>query len=326
MELRTVIVCLAGLLGQPAFADVRAVAPGVDLIAGAFIPNTQPDGNSVVFRAPQGLVVVDTGRHVEHTQRILDYAKSAGLPIVAVVNSHWHLDHVSGNPRVRAAYPDMKVFASDAIEDAMSGFLADYRKQLSAALAKSKNEKQLAGWRAEIATIDQGRALYPDVVVTRSGTRRIAGEDFSVHLASPAATAGDVWLFEPNSRVLVAGDLVTLPVPFVDTACPDAWRSVLDELQRVDFSVLVPGHGAPMRRAQFETWRKAYNDFVTCGAGPQDSKACAEGWLADAQPLLADTDAAFVRTIAAYYVDNALRAPKATLTKLCASHTPSPRH
>ena len=62
---------------------------------------------------------MDTGRHAEHTQRILDYAKTAGLPIKPVVNSHWHLDHVGGNPRVRAAYPAVQVYASAAIEEAM---------------------------------------------------------------------------------------------------------------------------------------------------------------------------------------------------------------
>ena len=313
------IACLAGLLARSALAaEPVSVAPGVDLIPGAFVPNTQPDGNSVVFTTSQGLVVIDSGRHVEHTQRILDAATAANLPISAVVNTHWHLDHVSGNPRLRAAYPQIKVYASDAIDAAMSGFLADYRKQLVSASGASKDEKQLAAWRAEIATIDAGRALYPDIVVARTGRFRIAGEDFTLHLVGPAATAGDVWLFAPKSRVLVAGDLVTLPVPFLDTACPAAWKSALAELQRVDFQTLVPGHGAPMRPAQFETWRHAYDHFVDCGASARDGKACVDGWLADAQPLLAGADPAFVRSLATYYVDNSLRAPKASIDKLCA--------
>jgi len=312
------IACLAGLLARPALA-VEPVAPGVDLIAGAFVPNTQPDGNSVLFTTPHGLVVVDSGRHVEHTLRILAAASATNLPIAAVINTHWHLDHVSGNPRLRAAYPALKVYASDAIDAAMSGFLADYRKQLVSASSQTKDDKQLAAWRAEIATIDAGRALYPDIVVARGGTYRIAGTDFVLHLAAPAATAGDVWLYAPKSRVLVAGDLVTLPVPFLDTACPAAWKSALVDLQRVDFETLVPGHGAPMRRAQFETWRHAFDDLVDCGASTRDSKTCVDGWLADAQPLLAGTDPAFVRSLAAYYVDNSLRAPKAKLDKLCAT-------
>ncbi len=66
-------------------AAVVPVAPGTDLVPSQFVANRQPDGNSLIFRTPTGLVVMDTGRHPEHTQRIIDYAKAANLPIVAVI-------------------------------------------------------------------------------------------------------------------------------------------------------------------------------------------------------------------------------------------------
>ena len=43
---------------------------------------------------------------------ILDSTKAARVPIVAVVNTHWHLDHVGGNPLVRSAYPGVRVHAT----------------------------------------------------------------------------------------------------------------------------------------------------------------------------------------------------------------------
>src|SRR5262249_58393913 len=113
------------------------VAPNVEVIRSRFVPNTQPDGNSVAFRGPQGLVVVDTGRHPEHTQALLDVAKAAHVPVVAVVNTHWHLDHVGGNPLVRSVYPGVRVYASGAIDEALTGFLADYRKQLQSMIDKT---------------------------------------------------------------------------------------------------------------------------------------------------------------------------------------------
>jgi glyoxylase-like metal-dependent hydrolase (beta-lactamase superfamily II) len=61
------------------------VAPGVHLLRGTFTPGRQPDGNTIVFDAPQGLVVVDTGRHVAHTRAILDYAAERKKPVKAVV-------------------------------------------------------------------------------------------------------------------------------------------------------------------------------------------------------------------------------------------------
>ncbi|HEX7914810.1 MBL fold metallo-hydrolase [Rudaea sp.] len=319
--------CMSALAAAPSdAADTVTIAAGVNLIPGTFVPGRQPDGNSVVFRTAEGLVVFDTGRHTEHTQKILDYAKDAGLPIKAVINSHWHLDHVGGNPRIREAYPDVRVYASMAIAGAMGGFLANYRKQLVEAIAQTKGEKTAQSYRDEIAIIDAGHALYPDEVVAKSGTRRIAGRDFELHLQARAVTEGDVWLYDPATRTLVAGDLVTLPVPLFDTACPARWQSALADLDRVQFKTLVPGHGAPMQRTQFAVYRHAYANLLACAATDKDKNACIDGWLADAKPLLADADTAFVRMLAGYYIDNSLRAPKAKIDQLCNADTGQTKH
>ena len=56
---------------------------------------------------------------------------------------------------------------------------------------------------------------------------RIAGRIVDVHLAKFAATEGDVWLYEPKSKTVIAGDLVVGLVPFMDTACPEGWSKAL---------------------------------------------------------------------------------------------------
>lgn len=297
--------------------DVTALPPGVDLLRGAYTPGAQPDGNSVIFRGQDGLVVVDTGRHADFTQRIIDHAHTQGLPIKAVINTHWHLDHVGGNPRIRSAFPEVRIYASAAIEDAMHGFLADYRKQLQAAIAQDKAPAQAQAWRDELAIIDSGKGLYPDVTIDRSKALRLAGRDFRIHLQSHAVTAGDVWLFDPDTRVLVAGDLVTLPVPFLDTACPARWRDALRALAEQDFEWLVPGHGAPMARNQFDIYRHAYANLLTCASSAKAKTACIDGWLQDAKPLLSAEDDKAARPMLDYYMDSSLRADPAKTRKLC---------
>jgi glyoxylase-like metal-dependent hydrolase (beta-lactamase superfamily II) len=186
------------------------VASGVEVIPGTFVAGTQPDGNTVVFAAPDGLVVFDTGRHREHTQKIVDFANGAKKPVVAIVNSHWHLDHVGGNVMLRNAYPDVRVYASGAIDDALHGFLASYRAQLEDAIAKAGGDAtKTAPWKAEIALIDAGPSLAPDERIAESGTRSIARRAFEIGFESRAVTAGDVWLRDPATHVLASGDLVT---------------------------------------------------------------------------------------------------------------------
>jgi glyoxylase-like metal-dependent hydrolase (beta-lactamase superfamily II) len=292
------------------------LVPGVTLISGHFVPGTQPDGNSVVFEGRDGLIVVDTGRHPEHTKTIVDYAREKERPVVAVVNTHWHLDHIGGNPLVRREFPAVRVLATSALDNARKGFLANYRRQLADMIEKTKDPEEQKPWRAEIAIIDSGAALAPDEVLAKSGRRSIAGRDFDVHIEH-AATAGDVWLFDRKTRTVVAGDLVTLPAPFLDTACPSGWKEGLDHLSSAPFSILIPGHGKPMTRADFELYRRGFDDLLKCASSQHAREDCVGGWMTDLAPLIAGDDPKFVRSLMSYYVD-VLRSDPAVIARRCA--------
>jgi glyoxylase-like metal-dependent hydrolase (beta-lactamase superfamily II) len=266
-------------------AVALSVGAAPHVIPGKFVPGRQPDGNTVVFTTPDGLVIVDTGRHREHTQQILDYAR--GKKIAAIVSTHWHLDHIGGN----AMFPDTKIYASGALEDALGGFLANYAKQLEDVIAKTSGEEQ-ARYRTELALIRNGDALKPDVVVTSD--RKLGA--LELHLEKDAVTAGDLWIFDPQSKTLVAGDLVTLPVPFLDTACPQKWKSALDRLSSVKFERLVPGHGPVLSREQFERYRAAYGNFLAC------EKECESQWLKDVGDLVPESEHAFTKQLLGYYL------------------------
>jgi glyoxylase-like metal-dependent hydrolase (beta-lactamase superfamily II) len=302
------LLALAALLAlgaAPAPPQPQPVAKGVWLIPGGIVPDRQPDGNTVVFVGPKGLVVLDTGRHPWHRQAILDFAAARKLPIVAIVNSHWHLDHVSGNPDIRRAYPGLKAYASGAIDDALTGFLprsaADGRQYLT---DPSLPPGTLEDLKADLATIDNGKALRPDVIIDRSGVRTLAGLKLQLNLAPNAATDGDVWLYDPRTRVAAVGDLVTLPAPFLDTACPQGWKTALGQVWATPFVTLIPGHGPPMSRDQFSLYRAAFDAFIDCAASAREAKACADAWATAVTPLLTggETDLRRARGMAGYYV------------------------
>ncbi|MBS0295688.1 MAG: MBL fold metallo-hydrolase [Proteobacteria bacterium] len=317
MKRLALTACLAVFAPMPAAADAptppkpQALAPGVWLIPGGILPKRQPDGNTVIFAAPKGLVVVDTGRHRWHRQAILEFARAQGRPIVAIVNSHWHLDHVSGNPDLKRAYPGAKVYASNAIDAALTGFLPKSAEQAKPYLGSGKlppeTEEDL---RADFATIDNGRALKPDAPVTASGVRSLGGLKVQLNLAPNAATDGDVWLFEPKSGVAAVGDLVTLPAPFLDTACAKGWKAALDRVWATPFRIAVPGHGAPMTRAQFNSYRRAFSSLTDCAASSRPKAECAADWSAATADLRgADPqEAKRAQGMTEYYVADVLRA------------------
>jgi glyoxylase-like metal-dependent hydrolase (beta-lactamase superfamily II) len=311
-----IALLLLAFVATGATAAPVEVAPGIFFLAGDYVPGQQPDGNTTMIRTADGFVVVDTGRHVEHTRTLLDVARAQKAGVIAVVNTHWHLDHTGGNVLIRREVPDAKIYASPAIGGALTGFLANYAKQLEEVIAKSEEGSAAQkSYRTELGLIEAGKQLAPDEVITTSGRRTIGGATLDVHLETNAVTAGDLWLFEPKSKTLIAGDLVTLPYPFLDTACPPRWKSALDALASVDFAILLPGHGAPMTRREFEQYRTAYGNLLTCGASTRTNEECAGGRLKDAGTFVKH-DPAFVRQALDYYLDGFLR-PNADTARLC---------
>jgi glyoxylase-like metal-dependent hydrolase (beta-lactamase superfamily II) len=303
------------------FANGSAAEPdpvGYHLIPGAVPLDNGPDGNSIILDAPDGLIVVDTGRHPDHAQAIMDYAKARGRPVAAIVNTHWHLDHTTGNWDIRQAYPQVSIYGSNALEGALATFLKKSREQSDAALADPKTppaqRDQILRGRD---VIDHPERIRADRVIDHSGLTKIAGSEFDVRLARFAATEGDVWLYDPKTRVAIVGDLVVDIVPFMDTACADGWLNALGEIDRTPFKALIPGHGPVMSRAEFREWRTAFANFVECGRSTVAKDRCIAGWEKDAAQFIDEPHRAYVRSAADYYITSRLRSSPEEQQRYC---------
>lgn len=296
----------AAVMAQP-----RVLEPGVEWLPGGFAAGARPDGNSVLIEAPDGWIVVDSGRQPSHVQALLERIRASGKPLRVIVNSHWHLDHIGGNRALRTAYPQARLMTSDAIVAARTGFLADYRRQLLDELAKQPGDgAQRSARQREVDVIDDIAASTPDVVINERATVELAGLGLSIGVERQAVTAGDVWVYEPISQVLATGDLVTLPVPLFDTACPDRWAVALQQISTIRFRWLVPGHGEPLSRGQFVIYRESFDRLLRCAASSAPKQQCVDGWLRDAGGLFARDQQPLVRSLLSYYLDQRLRAPR----------------
>ena len=307
------IAGLCAVLGAcPALAQPQSLEPGVEWLPGRFVAGQQPDGNSVLIDAPDGWIVVDSGRTQAHVQALLERLRASGKPLRAIVNTHWHLDHIGGNRALRSAYPQARVIASEAIIAARSGFLADYRKQLLDEMARRPvDDAQRVAWQREVDVIDDAAASTPDLVIGERSTLELAGLGLSIGVERQAVTAGDVWVYEPSSQVLAAGDLVTLPAPLFDTACPERWRDALARISTIRFRWLVPGHGEPLGRGQFLIYRESFERLLACAASPAPKQQCIDGWVTDAAGLFARAQQPLARSLLSHYIDQTLRAPRA---------------
>jgi hypothetical protein len=106
------------------------------------------------------------------------------------------------------------------------------------------------------------------------------------------------------------GDLVTLPAPFLDTACPRGWSAALGQVWATPFTTLVPGHGPVMDRPRFALYRRAFDALLDCAASPATKAECAAAWTDSVKPLLGPdpVDARRAQGMTEYYVSEVLRA------------------
>ena len=308
-----VATALVACGGPRAGAPARTTYdPEPTVVAGAFPPDRGPDGNSVILRAPRGLIVVDTGRHPAHQDKLLAFARQAGAPITAIVNTHWHLDHSGGNAELRAVYPDAEIVATRAVEGALVGFFPKGRAQGDALIASGKaTPQQIEDIQLGRAAIDDTRNLLPTRPIARSGPVEIAGRSLDLHVAPFAATEADLWIYDAATRTVIAGDLVVAEVPFFDSGCPEGWRAALGEIAATPFVRLIPGHGDPMTRDAFARWRAAFDALLDCAASPAAVATCVSGWRAGATAFIPAGDEARIDEYTAYYVTEILRSPAA---------------
>jgi len=269
--------------------EAGEILPGVHVISGRFAPGVPADGNSLVFEAPDGLIVIDTGRDAEHAQDVIDLAGEAQAPIAAVITTHWHIDHVGGNALVRRTFPRARFYGGPPPREGMAGLPEDTA------------------------------IPPPDELITTTGPRVIAGRPLLIGVADHAVTTSDLWIYDPRTRVLATGDLVTLPVPRFDSACPRGWQAALWRLSTLDFRLLIPGHGAPMSRRGFETYRRAFENLLArAGTDSIPRDALVEGWMRDAAPLIPAGEREGARMLLGGYIDTVLRATPDAGTNPCA--------
>ncbi len=288
------------------------------LVPGSFVANRGPDGNSIFLDAPQGLILVDTGRHPAHRDKLLEYARQRGQPIAAILNTHWHLDHTTGNGEIRAAYPRAPLYATTAIEGALTGFLPRSRGSTQQFLNSGQaSPEQKAEIERAFAVMDRPDQLRPTRPITDSAQQAIAGRPLRLNVARFAATEADLWVYDPRIGLAIVGDLVVASVPFMDTACPEGWRRALDEVAATPFEVLIPGHGEPMGRAQFLSWRSAFNNLLDCGASQRSRQDCIDGWLRDAAMFIPAGDEERIAGAVGYYLDTRLRAASEERRRYC---------
>ncbi len=178
-------------------------------------------------------LVVDTGLGPRNGQAILrEVAKVSRNAELYVVSTHFHPEHALGEPAFPATAKVIRAQAQQKDIDEFGLALADTfarRSALTAELLKGVQFRKA------------------DVLFDRDYGLDLGGVRARIMSLGPTHTRGDTAVFVDGDQVLFAGDIV-MNHAFVAFASPyssvKAWLAVLDELERLRPSRIVPSHGA----------------------------------------------------------------------------------
>lgn len=184
------------------------------------------NSNSAFIATKDGVLIFDTGSSETIGTALKQViAKTTDKPVRWVVNSHGHGDHWLGN----------NAFAGAEI--------------ISSTHVRTHVTQEGASWVSRVTTMTEGatgesKVVAPTRAIDARTTMQFGEVRAELLLSNGGHTAGDVVLWLPEERVLLAGDVVysdSAPGTF-DGNIP-GWIAFLKELEKLKPKVVVPGHG-----------------------------------------------------------------------------------
>lgn len=219
---------------------------------------TRANGGNIVntgfIVTSEGVVVIDSGPsrlYGEQTRKAIRAVTPQRINRVLI--THHHPDHYFGNQ----AFTDTPIYALSATIAGMKeegGPFADNLYRMS------------GDWMKDTESL-------PAKEVANPGVLKIGGHELEL-IALQGHTQGDLAILDRTTGVLFAGDLVfhqrAATTPHADI--PE-WLRSLAALRKIQFKIMVPGHGDPVTDARGIEQTRRYLTWLESGL----KRAAAEG-------------------------------------------------
>lgn len=216
-------------------------------------------GNSGLLLSDSLILVIDTKMGDGATSFASTVKSVAEKKPVLVVNTHYHIDHTSGND----LYAGHTILAG-------GGYTPEIWKQ------EAKEEDMPTQWLRDRMDIRMG-----------DETATIFTYNTKAH------TVGDVFVYLQKRKILFAGDMIlNEQVPSISNGDPQGYLDVFDRLENeFEIEKIVPGHGPTAGPELLDNFRQYLNDMKTAANDPSKRDELIERYKSWTQvPLLMSSE------------------------------------
>lgn len=189
----------------------------------------------------KGIAVIDTGGSLKTGQALREAIRQVSeLPILYVINTHVHPDHIFGNA---AFIQDKATFVGheklpDAMERRRENYLRINQQWLGDAFAGSE-------------------IIKPSLLVKGESKLDLGDRTLLLTAYPTAHTNTDLTVFDHKSSTLWTGDLLFVErTPSIDGDIK-GWLAVINALKTHEAEFAIPGHSSSLKDAN---WKKQLND------------------------------------------------------------------
>jgi glyoxylase-like metal-dependent hydrolase (beta-lactamase superfamily II) len=240
-------------------------------------------GNGAVIVNDNDVVVVDDHISPAAAWVLLEELKEiTDKPVSTVINTHFHFDHAHGNQIfgsdvdiighefTRAMLLGGKSLQMPLYRNYLAGIpgqIDTLKKRIAAesdAASRAKLETQLQVAESNRSAQAELRATPPNITLRTEMTLYRGAREIQIRFLGRAHTAGDVVVFLPRERVVITSDMLTTTLSNMSDAFVNEWVTTLEELKKLGFDTVLPGHGdAFTDRAKIDYFQAYLRDVWT---------------------------------------------------------------
>ena len=108
---------------------------------------------------------------------------------------------------------------------------------------KATLQTQLQATENNRASQAELKPTPPNVTLRTQMTLYRGDREIQIRFLGRAHTAGDVVVYLPREKVVITGDMLTTALSNMSDAFVNEWPATLDEVKKLDFDTVLPGHG-----------------------------------------------------------------------------------